>query len=180
MQAAQLGNAQAFEEIVRLHQRDVRSFVRKYLGPHSAADDVAQDVFVQVYRSIKNYSGEGSLKAWIFGIARNRIRTLFRQRSNQLREQQLDLAAELAEWRLEQSEDDALTETLESEKRALQQCLRRLAARHRELIQQFYFQGVAAESIAERQGKKAGAVRMSLLRIRNALGKCIRQERSSD
>ena len=125
-------------------------------------------------------SGEGAFKAWVFGIARNRIRTYFRQRSKNLREQQLDLEAELAEWRSEQCDEDVTAERSEREKRALHQCLQRLAARHRELIQQFYFQGVSAESIAERHGKKAGAVRMSLLRIRNALGKCIRQQQSQD
>ncbi len=178
VRSAQLGSHQAFEEIVRLHQADVRMLMRRFLGPGAAADDVAQDVFVQIYRSIRSYSGEGSLRAWILGIARNRIGTYFRKETKHLRNEELGIEAELQQWRL--AKLDAMPgedlEVATAELRALKRCQERLAAKHRQLIERFYFRGDSAEAIAADEGKKAGAVRMALLRIRNALGKCIRQQ----
>lgn len=178
VRSAQLGSHQAFEEIVRLHQADVRMLTRRFMGPGAAADDVAQDVFVQIYRSIGSYSGEGSLRAWILGIARNRIATYFRKEAKHLRNEALGIEAELQQWRLAKM-DTAPSDSIEAtaaELQALKRCQERLADRHRQLLERFYFRGDSAEAIAADEGKKAGAVRMALLRIRTALGKCIRQQ----
>ncbi len=180
VQSAKLGNAQAFEVIVREYQHEVRLFVRRHLGHVAAADDVAQEVFLQVYRGIGGYSGAGSLRSWILGIARNLVVTYFRREARHLRARQLDLEADVAEWRGAAAEKNTVPgDSTDQDLQALQSCVSELEARQRELIERFYFHGESAEAIAEQSGRKAGAVRMALLRIRNALGKCIRKKRSN-
>jgi DNA-directed RNA polymerase specialized sigma24 family protein len=59
---------------------------------------------------------------------------------------------------------------------ALQECLQRLAPESRRVIEDHYFKDHTIAAIAQRQGRKGGTVRMMLLRIRQALGKCVRDK----
>lgn len=180
----QSGTVPDFEEIVRTYHRDVRLFVARFLGNDPAAEDVAQEVFVQVHRSLDQFQGRASLKTWILGIARHRIGTWFRQQSRQLRTSSLDVEADLVQyrWQAFQHEELAIGEGSQLgldpdvELGLLRLCLQKLKPIQRELVQSFYFQDATAESISRLQGRSAGAVRMSLLRIREALAKCIRKQ----
>lgn len=175
----------SFEEIVRQYQRDVRLYVARFLGRHAAVDDVAQEVFVQVYRSLDQFAGRSPLKAWIFGIARNCVGTWFRQQNRQIRFRSLDLDLDLAQfhWQKSHATQASESETVagvdsdtETQLATLRGCLAKLKPPQRALVQQFYFEQVTAESIAQQQGRGAGAIRMALLRIREALAKCVRQQ----
>ena len=57
---------------------------------------------------------------------------------------------------------------------ALHKCLDHLAPESRLVVEEHYFQRQTIEAISRRQGRSGGAVRMMLLRIRHALGDCIR------
>lgn len=175
----------SFEEIVRQYQRDVRLYVARFLGRHAAVDDVAQEVFVQVYRSLDQFAGRSPLKAWIFGIARNCVGTWFRQQNRQIRFRSLDLDLDLAQFHWQKSHATPASESetvagvdsdTETQLSALRGCLSKLKPPQRALVQQYYFEQVTAESIAQQQGRGAGAIRMALLRIREALAKCVRQQ----
>lgn len=173
-----------FEEIVRHYHRDVRLYVARHLGREAAVDDVSQEVFVQVYRSLDQFAGRGSLRAWILGIARHCLGTWFRQQNRQIRFRTGDFDLDLAQYHWHQrpqSADkrrDPSTDECDTERELhfLQECLTKLKPPQRTLIQQFYFEQVTAEAIAQQQGRGAGGVRMALLRIREALAKCVRQQ----
>ena len=60
---AQGGSVEAFEQIVRTHQRVIRSFIVRHVGKSHVADDLAQDVFVAAYRGIQRYMGTGSVSS---------------------------------------------------------------------------------------------------------------------
>lgn len=70
--AARLGDLDAFEALVRAHTRTVYAHaVRFFGGDTAAADDVVQDVFVKVYRSIPEFDGRARFSTWLFRITRN-------------------------------------------------------------------------------------------------------------
>lgn len=179
------GSVPDFEDIVKNYHRDVRLFVARFLGNDPAIEDIAQEVFVQVHRSLDQFQGRASIKTWILGIARHRVGTWFRQKSRQIRTSSLDLEAELLHYRwqeFQQFEESTIGGASNSgfdpdvELSLLKKCLEKLKPPQRGLIQRFYFEKVTAESISQEQGRSAGAVRMSLLRIREALAKCIRKQ----
>jgi RNA polymerase sigma-70 factor, ECF subfamily len=64
------GDMKAFEELVGLHEKSVYGLVRRYFSVDDSYD-VAQDVFVKVFRSLGSFGGKSSLKTWIFRIAIN-------------------------------------------------------------------------------------------------------------
>lgn len=76
------GDTSAFDALFDRHIRGVRSLVVRTVGM-DAADDVTQEVFVQVFRSLGRFHGKSSLRTWIYGITMNLCREHSRRRSRQ-------------------------------------------------------------------------------------------------
>ena len=65
------GDPHAFREIVTRYQRLVFSIVYHYLGYREEAEDLAQEVFLKVYRSLDSFDTDRSLKSWVSRITSN-------------------------------------------------------------------------------------------------------------
>ncbi|MBL4637126.1 MAG: sigma-70 family RNA polymerase sigma factor [Kofleriaceae bacterium] len=61
---------EALSRLADIHGRAVGRLCMAMLGDQSIAEDVAQETFLAAYKGMKNYRAEGSLRAWLFGIAR--------------------------------------------------------------------------------------------------------------
>ncbi|HEY6640599.1 RNA polymerase sigma factor [Povalibacter sp.] len=72
IRAAAAGDAGAHELIYRCCSRPVYSLIRRLIPNAATADDIFQDVFVEVLRSIGSYSGEGAFAGWVRTIAVNK------------------------------------------------------------------------------------------------------------
>ena len=159
------GDQQAFAELHRLYHRRVLAFAHKRLGDAFDAEDVAQDVFLQLYRSIARYEGRSSLLTWIFGIAHHEVCNRFRRRS-------LDtIAFEDEAYELE-SEEPSSDEVIDAQ-RALRRCAetleRSVSPAQRKIFALRYAGARSVAAIASETGRSAGAVRIGLLRSRRAL-----------
>ena len=72
------GDAHAFAELFRRHRGPVYRFVLHMSASASIADDVTQDVFLQVMQDAARFDAErGSVGPWLFGFARNLLRRRF-------------------------------------------------------------------------------------------------------
>jgi RNA polymerase sigma-70 factor (ECF subfamily) len=67
----QSGDDAAFDELMRRYKQPVVNFVYRVLGNAADADDVAQEVFVRVYRNLDTYRPETKFSTWLFALARN-------------------------------------------------------------------------------------------------------------
>ena len=65
------GDAEAFEELVEKYKRPVLNLVYRIIGDPTEAEDVAQNVFVQVFKSADRYRVSAKFSTWLFTIARN-------------------------------------------------------------------------------------------------------------
>ena len=65
------GDEKAFEEIVRRYQRQVASVIYLTMGSRAEVEDLTQEVFMRVYRSIDRVTIETSLFSWVYRIAMN-------------------------------------------------------------------------------------------------------------
>lgn len=72
IRAAAAGEAAAHEAIYRICSRPVYSIIRRLISNVAIADDLLQDVFVEILRSIGSYTGEGPFGGWIRTIAVNK------------------------------------------------------------------------------------------------------------
>ena len=61
----------AFNELVRVYERRIFALVLRMIGNHAEAEDLAQEVFVQVFKAIGTFRGDSKLSTWIYRIAVN-------------------------------------------------------------------------------------------------------------
>ena len=67
----QEGSHEAFRDLVELHMRRVYDLAYGFVNDHDDAEDIAQEVFVKVYHSIKDFRQESGFSTWVYRIAAN-------------------------------------------------------------------------------------------------------------
>lgn len=172
----QAGNTDAFQEIVREYQRDIWQVVVaawRALGPQpqslTVVEDLAQQVFVDVFLHLEQFQRGTDFRAWIKAIARNRVRQEVRGRC---REQQRVLAyARHLEQRL--ADDGRASGQEEEYREALERCTEELTERAARIIRQRYEDSLTFEEIAAREASTANAVRKLFTRALLSLRECI-------
>jgi len=82
--ALQAGDEAAYEQLIERFQSPVYNLAYRLLNDQADASDVAQEVFLKVFRNIGHFRGDSSLRTWVYRIAvnesHNRRRWLFRHR----------------------------------------------------------------------------------------------------
>jgi len=81
MQLVSAGETAAFEKLVERHQRLVVGTVARMLGSNSEVEDIAQQVFVRVWKSAKRYVPRAKFTTWLLKITRNLVFNELRRRS---------------------------------------------------------------------------------------------------
>ncbi|MGE5358353.1 MAG: RNA polymerase sigma factor [Bacteroidales bacterium] len=65
------GRADAFDAIVRRHQRSIYQLCYRFLGNHEDASDAAQEVFLRAFRGLRNFKGDSAFATWLYRIGVN-------------------------------------------------------------------------------------------------------------
>ena len=79
VQLAAAGDVTAFEELYKTHHRRVYGLCLRMTRNASEADDLTQDVFVQLFRKLKTFRGEASFTTWLHRITVNEVLMHFRK-----------------------------------------------------------------------------------------------------
>ncbi len=169
-------DARAFESLVQEYQGMVFNLIYRMLGSKEEAEDLAQEVFVNVFKKIDSFRGESSLSTWIYRIASN----ICKNRKKYLVRRCFDrpARAERGDYSSDQlgpvnttgqvSRPDEMAEGLEMEA-LLQEAIRSLEEDHRLILVLRDIQGVSYDEIQEITGLALGTVKSRLHRARLAL-----------
>ena len=65
------GDAAAFQALVERHRSMVYRVAYQFAGNHHDAEDIAQDVFIKVYRSLDRFRHDAQLTSWLYRIVMN-------------------------------------------------------------------------------------------------------------
>jgi RNA polymerase sigma-70 factor (ECF subfamily) len=166
------GDPEAFARLVRLHEGMVVNLAARLLGEVEEARDVAQEVFLQVYRMLGAFEGRSSLRTWIYRIAVNQChnRRRFWRRRGRDRETPLEdgiLAPAIAGERRPATPYD---ETLRLERaRQVQAALLELRFEHRSVLVLREVEGLTCEEVAAALGVPEGTVKSRLSRAREVM-----------
>jgi RNA polymerase sigma-70 factor (ECF subfamily) len=79
-QRAARGDMQAFEEVYKRHHRRVYSLCLRMLSNAAEAEDLTQDVFVHLFRTIGGFRGESTLTTWLHRLTVNQVLMHFRRK----------------------------------------------------------------------------------------------------
>jgi RNA polymerase sigma-70 factor (ECF subfamily) len=164
------GDAVAFARLVRLHEGMVFSLSARLLGDAEEARDVAQEVFLQVYRQLRRFEGRSTLKTWIYRIAVNQChnRRRFWHRRHRDREEGLEaLSAETAVARGGASPYEEAR--CRERARVVQAALQDLSFEHRSVLVLREVEGLTCDEVAEALRIPAGTVKSRLSRARDAM-----------
>lgn len=159
-----VGDSASFEVLAERYQHRVYRFVCMFVK--TDPEDAAQEVFLELYRSLGSFRWESRLETWIFSVTRNVCRRLLRSGRGADLISSLDAEAllEISD-RGENLEDAALAR--ESQE-AVEAALSRLDPIHREVLLLRDWEGLDYQEIAQTLGVPLGTVRS---RIHNATAK---------
>lgn len=168
------GSERAFDYLISTYQRPIYNFVFRLLEDPADAPDVTQEVFLKVFRNIREFRGECSLKTWIYRIAVNEASNLRRWFSrHRRRELSLDdsedgrttLAATLAD-----AHETPYEQVLRRERmRALEEALSQVKESFRVAVVLRDIEGLSYEEITQVLQVSIGTVKSRILRGREAL-----------
>jgi RNA polymerase sigma-70 factor, ECF subfamily len=180
MGLASAGDMAAFEQLVERHQRLVVGTVGRMLGTNSDAEDIAQQVFVRVWKNLKRYEPRAKFTTWLLKITRNLVFNELRRRSrhpavplqSETDEEERPLkdenavspAATLLEHELQEAVDAAIAQLPETQRMAV--ILRR-------------YEELSYEEIAEALDQSVSAVKSLLFRARTELRETLKRYLSS-
>lgn len=142
IERARGGDARAFEELVRRHQRPVYGLAMRMLRDPDDADDIAQKTFVRAWNHLKEFEGRASLRTWLFRICMNLCRNHHRDHRRFV-----DVDPES----VEPAEEAAGSERLEREQRLelLREAVAALPEKQRMTVELRVYQGLPFKEIAE-------------------------------
>lgn len=174
--AAQQGSIDAFNRLVRLHERQVYNVALRMVGQADAAEDVTQDTFLLAYKSLHQFRG-GLFRAWLLRIATNRCYDELRRRQRRPADSFEELAFEpRPQWTTLATKEDPQdrSERLELA-RALAVALARLQDDQRVVVILSDVQGYSYDEIAAITGISLGTVKSRLSRGRGRLREILRE-----
>jgi len=158
-------DGEAFRELYDRYAGRILAYVRQISRERDAAEDVVQEVFLQVWRKAVSYRPErGEVPGWLYTITRNRLVDRWRRKGGQVEDEAFDLASLEA---AERGPDGRMLDL------SLRQALADLSPEQREAIELAYFGGLTYEETAERLALPVGTlksrIRAALARLRAAL-----------
>jgi len=155
-----------FAEVYRGNYAAVHGYLRARLLNRSDAEDLCQEVFLRAYRGLHRYDSALSVRPWLVGIGRNVLREHVRRVRRRREVAWTELCLELEE----SVESEGLYEDV---LHFLPVCTVRLGESAQQAITWHYMGGQKLQEIAGRLGKSLGAVKVLMVRARQALRRCI-------
>lgn len=178
------GDDAAWEELVRAHTRRVYGICYRFTGKDSEAQDLTQEVFLRVYRSLGSFrSSEGSFSTWLARLTRNLLIDHYRRTRNERVTDSIEEQLPGSEGRTEEkfrstSRPDSVVAGREAGE-LLQAALSRLSPELRETIILRDLQEMEYREIADVLSIPEGTVKSRLNRGRAELARLLKKHRSA-
>jgi len=169
----QNGDIEAFERLISSYQKKVYNIAYRYIGNREEAEDLAQEAFLKVFRSIQSFRGEAAFSTWLYHIVSNVCRDALRKSSRRM-EDSLDCAVttekgelqrEVPDWSMSPEpiyENQELGEFIQA-------LINQLSPEYKTVIIMREIQEMSYEEIAAELNCSLGTVKSRLSRARKVL-----------
>lgn len=169
------GDQTAFRQLVDGNKDRVLGVCYGYLRNRQDAEDVAQDVFVEVYRSLDNFRGESSLSTWLYRIATTKSMDLIKSRNRKKRQAFFQSATldEVTARKHTDFSDPAKEMEAEERREVMQNALEQLPDNQRVAFTLSQYEGRSSKEIGEVLELKPNAIDALMFRARKNLRKLL-------
>jgi RNA polymerase sigma-70 factor (ECF subfamily) len=171
------GDQTAWDAIVRLYWRKVFNVAYKFVGRHDLAEDLTQDIFLKLYRSLNTFDRRANFQTWLISVSRNLCIDHYRS----VRKERETMNRDVDASELMPASGDASAQTqLEQRDRVtmLRTALNRLPPTLRTAVLMRDIQELAYTEIAEKLGVPEGTVKSRINRGRTELARQIQKLRA--
>ena len=161
------GSIEDYRFLIERYQLRLQSTLSYYCMDKVEIEYYLHEAFVKTYSKLDKFDLDAPFFPWLKTIALNMIRDDMRKKKT--------LSDDIKEFLISQfkSENQSDQKIL-----ALKSCIAKLDDKQQQLLKLRYWEGVSIEDISEQAKRGESAVKMQLLRLRNVLKSCIKQELS--
>lgn len=157
------GDSNSFESLIRRYARPLMTLINRMTGRYHRSEEVFQEVLLSCWKNRTQYQYPRSFKAWLYAIAINRCRQVYRKKDNSVSNQ--EAAVEMATT--EQMPDDFVIGKEVSE--LLKDAVERLPEQQRAVVVLRIWSGLSYREIAEAVDKTESTVRSYMFHALNNL-----------
>jgi RNA polymerase sigma-70 factor (ECF subfamily) len=157
----QIGDMDAFTELIEHYQRPLRYFINRLLDNSELTEDIFQDTWLTVIRRIHGLKEIDAFPAWLYRIARNKVYQQLRTKKTELKLDE-NIAIE------NHAEDDDFSG---EDAAKVHRCLKELPPEYREVLMLRFLEQMSYEQISQVLNCKLGTVRSRLYYAKIALKK---------
>ena len=164
------GDRLAMQVLFARHHVRVYRFVLRLVRNEATAEDLISEVFLDVWRQAGKFEGRSAASTWMLGIARFKALSALRKRP----EEELDDETAGA---IEDTSDNPEVALAKKDKGSvLRQCLTKLSADHREIIDLVYYHEKSVEEVAEIVGIPEATVKTRMFYARKKLSELLQEQ----
>jgi RNA polymerase sigma-70 factor, ECF subfamily len=157
------GDKDALRVLFARHNVRVFRFLTRIVGNDATAEDLVNEVFLEVWRNAGRFEARSQVSTWILAIAR------FKALASMRRRQHDELDEEASEM-IEDTSDTPEVAAQKTERSALlQQCLKQLSVAHRQVVDLIYYHDQSIEEVAEIIGVPASTVKTRMFYARKRI-----------
>jgi RNA polymerase sigma-70 factor (ECF subfamily) len=173
------GDQAAWEAIVRQHWRKVFNVAYKFVGRHDEAEDLAQDIFLKIFKSLDTFDRRANFQTWLISVSRNLC--IDHYRSVRKERETIDREVDTSELAPAAPEPGPIA-ALEQRDRVmlLRQAMAALPDTLRTAVMMRDIQELSYQEIADRLDLPEGTVKSRINRGRMELARQIRKLRGAD
>ena len=176
----QQGDLEAFQKLFHKYSPSVANFAFRFLGSQARAEEIAQEVFLQVYRWQKRYEPKAKFSTWLFKIAHNHCLNEVRKGEYRVSLESLDRPADMEGEERERNIPDANSakgEDILAAKEAadrIEKVLRRVPESQRTALLLSRLEGMSYQEVADVLGSTEKAVKSLVFRATQSLKEGLR------
>lgn len=172
---AKKGDMEAFSELVRQYQINVRACLSVRLKSPIEAEDLAQEAFVVAYRKLSDFDETKAFGPWVRTIALNLLKNYWRKHKPDsvggAAELEMMINQKINEKHAKGNEEDTVA--------ALKVCVQKLDDKMQEIVKLHYIERVPVKELTEKLNIKHSAMTMRLHSMRDQLRNCINERLGS-
>lgn len=172
------GDQAAWAELVRTHTRRVYNLCYRFTGRSQEAEDLTQDVFLRVYKTLASFQGaQGSFSTWLTSLTRNLLIDHYRKHKKEMMDVSVDdeKTETITETNVTFTRPDIVLMDQEASA-AIQTAIERLSPDLREAVILRDIQEMEYREISNVLGVPEGTVKSRINRGRAALGQMLRRK----
>jgi RNA polymerase sigma-70 factor, ECF subfamily len=164
------GDRLAMQVLYARHHVRVYRFVLRLVRNEATAEDLISDVFLDVWRQAAKFEGRSAVSTWMLSIARFKALSVLRRRP----EEELD--EETADAIADQADDPEVVLAKKDKGAVLRQCLTKLSAEHREIVDLVYYHEKSVEEVAGIVGIPEATVKTRMFYARKKLSELLKEQ----